>query len=75
MILRCLGALSIVLLGVCVYGSTLNFPFVYDDVPNITQNGEIRVGGARGWGDLGLGLVQACHIEPPVVVFVLVGIE
>ena len=54
MILRGLCALSIVLLGVCVYGDTLQFPFVYDDVPNITQNGEIRVGGARGWGDLGL---------------------
>ena len=48
------SALLVVLLGVWIYGATLSFPFVYDDQPNITQNGEIRVGGTRGWGDLGL---------------------
>ncbi len=37
-----------------VYADTLSFPFVYDDVPNITDNAGIRAGGAEGWSGVRL---------------------
>ena len=54
MIGRWAGALLIVFLGVWIYGSTLSFPFVYDDQPNILQNAGVRAGGGLGWGGLDL---------------------
>jgi len=48
------GALAIVALGTAIYGSTLDFPFTFDDQKNITSNAGIRLGDGGGVGALRL---------------------